>query len=151
MTTNSVEATTASTQCSTNVGALRQEHVQASEGDSPPLTDQSLVLMSGEALEQACTPTLKVSSSVLDQASKLDEAPPLNCSTSAVHMGPTTSPELPLVNGSAEKPVDSLSEWLDGEASEMGTPDIQSAPTEPTVDLSPSSKLLDMLMASNWS
>lgn len=141
MTTNSIEAT-ASTQCSTNVGGVaHREHVQASEGDSPLLTDQSVVLMSGEALEQACTPTLKVSSTILDQASKLEEAPPLNCSTPAVRMGPTASPDLPLVNGSAEKPVDSLSEWLDGQASEIGTPDIQSAPTEPTVDLSPSSKL----------
>ena len=45
-----------------------------------------------------------------------------------------------LCSDSTEKPVDSLSEWLDGDSSEMGTPDIQSALTENIVDLSPNSK-----------
>jgi len=43
-------------------------------------------------------------------------------------------------DGVAEKPVDSLSEWLDGASSEKGTPEIQSAVFGETVDLSPEGK-----------
>jgi hypothetical protein len=57
-----------------------------------------------------------------------------------------SSPGSSLGNGSAEKPVDSLSEWLDGNSSEMGTPDVQSALTVDSVDLSPNSKCSDLLV-----
>lgn len=42
-------------------------------------------------------------------------------------------------NGSTEKPGDS-SEWLDGDSSETGPWDIESVPTEFTVDLCPKRK-----------
>lgn len=41
-------------------------------------------------------------------------------------------------NGSAEKPVDSLSKWLDGDQSpEMGSPGVQSSLREDAVDFCP--------------
>lgn len=68
-------------------------------------------------------------------ASKLESTLAVEPASDVVCSPP--NPALRSALGSSEKPVDSLSKWLDGDSSETATPDIESAPTEVTVDLCP--------------
>lgn len=93
--------------------------------------------------DDQATPSFKVASNNVELASKVgsEYAADLtlhNYSSPVSEVGSTR--ESAVCNGSAEQPVDSLSEWLDGDSSEMGTPEIQSALSEETVDLSPDRK-----------
>lgn len=65
----------------------------------------------------------------------MESEPGISSSISVTEAGPT--PESPVGNGKAEKPVDSLSEWLDIASSETLSPEIQSSRTEESVGLSP--------------
>ena len=61
-----------------------------------------------------------------------------NFSSPGHKAGSTHLPELG--NGSAEKPVESLSKWLDGESSELDTPGVLSSLREDKLDFSPHCK-----------
>lgn len=93
--------------------------------------------------EEQATPGFKVASINVDLSSELGS----NCA--AALASPSSRPAVSEVgstreaagcSGKDEKPVDSLSEWLDGDSSEMVTPEVQSALSEAPVDLSPDRK-----------
>jgi len=93
--------------------------------------------------EDQATPSFKVASDNVELASRVGSKyaaePSLPNNRSPVsEVGSTHASAV--CDGSAEKPVDSLSEWLDGDSSEMGTPEIQSSLPAETVDLSPDRK-----------
>ncbi|KAG0601076.1 hypothetical protein M758_11G082200 [Ceratodon purpureus] len=122
--------------------------------DSSPNKSQSPALacvLESEISDDQETPGFKVASKILDLASKIGSklvAPPASENFSSPVREPGSALAPTLANGSAEKPVDSLSEWLDGDSSETGTPDVQSALAVDSVDLSPNTrgavKLMDV-------
>ena len=102
-----------------------------------------------EISDDQATPGFKVASKILDLAlkigSKLVVPASENFSSPLREAGSGSLKSPSLGNGSAEKPVDSLSGWLDGDPSEIDTPDVQSALTVDSVDLRPKSKCSALL------
>jgi len=117
-----------------------QRDLEASEKVTialPALSSPSLIS------EDVGTPGLKVASNYVEVASKFGSKSAADPALPR-HNGPVLDEGCirasAVSDGVAEKPVDSLSEWLDGGSSEKGTPEIQSAVSGETVDLSPEGK-----------
>lgn len=85
-------------------------------------------------LDEIATSNIDVASNIVDMVPKpgslfcLESESAISSCISVAEAGP--GPESPVANGNADKPVDSLSEWLDVESPAMCSPEIQSARTE---------------------
>ncbi|XP_024361379.1 uncharacterized protein [Physcomitrium patens] len=125
--------------CESTTGSSIHEHVDAQISGELTSTVPSLC-SSFLTTDELVTPSFKFVSSTAEVTTGA-ECIFAEASTHVKHsplaLEGASTPGHAVANGSAEMPVDSLSEWLDRDSSEVDTPDIQSTRTEENVDLSP--------------
>lgn len=128
--------------CESTTGSSIHEHVDAQISGELTSTVPSLC-SSFLTTDELVTPSFKFVSStaeVTTGAEFIFAEASTHVKHSPLALEGASTPGHAVANGSAEMPVDSLSEWLDRDSSEVDTPDIQSTRTEENVDLSPNCK-----------